>query len=119
MSSAFESEASFPVLLAAGDTGSMWAMAVGVSSRRKRLRNPPVFFLSFSATASGPAGCCAGGAHSSVRDAGVSCCGASGPPHGSAVGGAFGLALGAQALAGVSVEAGGGVVHDVAGLPPP
>src|SRR2546428_718665 len=121
MSSAFESEASFPVLLDAGLAGSVRAIGVGVSSRRKRPRNPPFFF---SAVASAAAGCAGGGAHSSARDgiafvAADSCCGA-GAPQGSAFAGcSFGLALGAQAFAGASVDAGGGVVQDSGGLPPP
>src|SRR5438093_13385715 len=126
MSSAFESEASFPVLLAAGDAGSIWAIGVGASSRRNRPNSPPPFFFSFSAVASPGAACpCAGGAHSSVREgvaraAGASCWGTgAGPAHGSALfGSSLGFALGAQAFAGASVDAGGGVVHDSAGLPP-
>src|SRR5438477_2102961 len=121
---AFESEASFPVLLVTLLAGSIRAIGAGVSSRRKRPRNPPLFF--FSAVASPAEGCCGGGAHSSAREGtarivGGSRCGAgAGAPHGSAFAGAsFGLALGAHAFAGVSVEAGGGVVHDSAGLPPP
>src|SRR6267378_2878837 len=123
MSSAFEKDASFPVLLAAGDAGSMRAMGVGVSSLRQRPNNPPLFFLSFSASPG--AGCfCAGGAHSSTRvawETGDSCGAADvGPPHGSALfGSSLGFAVGAHAFAGASVDAGGGVVHDSAGLPPP
>src|SRR5438309_6201282 len=121
MSSAFEKDASFPVLLAAGDAGSIRAMGVGVSSLRKRPNNPPPFFLSFSA--SPEAGCFwAGGAHSSTRvawETGDSCGAAGvGPPHGSPLfGSSLGFAVGAQAFAGASVDAGGGVVQDSAGLP--
>src|SRR2546430_8721243 len=99
----------------------MRAIGVGASSRRKRPRNPPFFF---SAAASAAAGC-DGGAHSSARDgvafvAADSCVAGAGAPHGSAFAGcSFGLALGAQAFAGASVDAGGGVVQDSGGLPPP
>src|SRR5207245_1072113 len=99
----------------------MRAIGVGVSSRRKRPRNPPFFF---SAVASAAAGCAGGGAHSSACDgiafvAADSCCGA-GAPQGSAFAGcSFGLALGAQAFAGASVDAGVGVVNDSWGLYPP
>src|SRR5437773_6656342 len=100
----------------------MRAIGVGASSRRKRPRNPPFFF---SAAASAAAGCDGGGAHSSARDgvalaAADSAVAGAGTPHGSAFAGcSFGLALGAHAFAGASVEAGGGVVHDSGGLPPP
>src|SRR5207302_3977152 len=83
-------------------------------------RNPPLFF--FSAVASA-AGCGGGGAHSSARDGifagAASCCGAGGAQGSAFAGCSFGLALGAQAFAGASVDAGGGVVHDSGGLPPP
>src|SRR5205823_5235236 len=113
MSSAFESDASFPVLLAPAAAGSMCAIAVGVSSLRKRPRNPPLFFLSFSAAVSGAAGCVGGGAHSSFGAG--SCCDV-GAPHGFAFGaGSFGFAVGAQAFAGASFDAGGADVQDSAG----
>src|SRR6476620_1603243 len=121
MSSAFESDASFPIGLAADDAGGMWAIDVGVSSFRKRLKKPPLFFLSLSAVVSGTAGC-AGGAHSSARAlalslAGDSGCGA-GAPHGfTSAGGSFGFAVGAQAFEGASFDAGGAVIHDSAGVP--
>src|ERR671935_769134 len=100
MSSAFESDASFPVLVVAEDAGSMCAIVVGVSSRRNRPKNPPPFFFS----ASGAAGC-GGGAHSSVRE-GVARVGgdsgsgrATGALHGSAaLGASFGGPPGAHAL---------------------
>src|SRR2546423_9145293 len=101
----------------------MRAIGVGVSSRRKRPRNPPLFFFS---AASAPPGSAGGGAHSSAREGTAfvgadSCCGtAAGAPQGSAFAGcSLGLALGAHAFAGASVEAGGGVVQDSGGLPPP
>src|SRR6266480_2387487 len=101
----------------------MRAIGVGVCSRRKRPRNPPLFFFS---AASAPPGSAGGGAHSSAREGTAfvgadSCCGTvAGAPQGSAFAGcSFGLALGAHAFAGASVEAGGGVVHDSGGLPPP
>src|SRR5881392_3007362 len=113
MSSAFESDASFPLLLAPAAAGSMCAIAVGVSSLRKRPRKPPLFFFSFSAADSGAAGCGGGGAHSSFGT--DSCCGV-GAPHGFAFGaGSFGFAVGAQAFAGASFEAGGADVQDSAG----
>src|SRR2546421_10231616 len=123
MSSAFERDASFPVLLAPGDAGSMWAIGVGVavSSLRKRLKNPPLFFLSLSAAASEAPGCGGGGAHSSARAGGASfesdpCCGA-GIAHALAFAlGSFGFAVGAQAFAGASLDAGGAVIHDSAGV---
>src|SRR5438477_6073754 len=101
----------------------MRAIGVGASSRRKRPRNPPPFF--FSAVASPAVDCAGGGAHSSARDgiafvAADSCGADAGAPQGSAFAGcSFGLALGAQAFAGASVDAGGGVVQDSGGLPPP
>src|SRR2546426_3209052 len=123
MSSAFEKDASFPVLLAVDDAGSIRAIGVGASSLRKRPNNPPLFFFSFSAVASPGAGCCCGGgAHSSVCEGvacatGDSCVGAAGPPPGSALfGSSLGFAVGAHAFAGTSLDAGGGVVHDPAGL---
>src|SRR5206468_854582 len=123
MSSAFDSDASFPVLVAAADAGAMCAIGVGGSSRRKRPRNPPpLFFLSFSAVASDAAGCRSGGAHSSVRAAAASfaddsCCGG-GAPHGLAfAGGSLGFAVGAHVFAGASFDAGGAVIHDSAGAP--
>src|SRR6266850_7753560 len=116
MSRAFESEASLPVLLALADAGAMCAIGVGVSSLRKRPRNPPLFFLSFS-TVSGAAGS-AGGAHSSALAAAASFAGASGAPQGLTFGGgSFGFAVGAHAFAGASFEAGVAVIHDSAGAP--
>src|SRR6266851_1168649 len=118
MSSAFESDASFPVLLAAGDASPICAIGVGVSSLRNRLRNPPLFFLSFSAPMSEASGCCGGGAHSSVSAAAPSFVGDSygaGAPHGLASTGGF--AVGAHSFAGASFEAGGAVIHDSAGAP--
>src|ERR1700737_736854 len=122
MRSAFEKDASFPVLLALADAGSMCAIAVGgVSSRRKRPRKPPVFFFSFSDVASGAAACC-GGAHSLVRVraasfARASCCGAGTPQVLVFGGGSLGFAVGAHSFAGASFEAGGAVIHDSAGAP--
>src|SRR4029077_20292257 len=123
MRSAFESDASFPMLLAAGDAGAMCAIdAGGVSSLRKRLRNPPpLFFLSLSVVASGDPGCGGGGAHSSVRADEVSLagdsCGGAGERHGLAFGGSLGFALGAHAFAGASFDAGVAVIQDSAGAP--
>src|SRR5438552_7857260 len=123
MSSAFDSDASFPVLVAAAAAGAMCAIGVGGSSRRKRPRNPPpLFFLSLSAVASDAVGCRSGGAHSSVGAAGASfaddsCCGA-GAAHGLAFGGgSLGFAVGAHVFAGASFDAGGAVIHDSAGAP--
>src|SRR5439155_8263514 len=123
MSSACDSDASFPVLVAAADAGAMCAIGGGRSSRRNRARHPPpLFFLSFSAVASDAAGCRSGGAHSSVRAAAASfaddsCCGA-GAPHGLAfAGGSLGFAVGAHVFAGASFDAGGAVIHDSAGAP--
>src|SRR5256886_10106771 len=117
MSRALESDASLPVLLAFADAGSMCAIGVGVSSLRKRPRNPPPFFLSFSAGVSAAAGC-AGGAHSSARAAAASFAGAAGAAQGLTFGGgSFGFALGAHSFAIASFEAGGAVIHDSAGAP--
>src|SRR6266571_1489567 len=125
MSSAFDNDASFPVLLAAADAGAMCAIGASGSSRRNRPRNPPPLFflsLSFSAVASDAAGCRSGGAHSSARAAAASfaddsCCGAGGA-HGLAfAGGSLGFAVGAHVFAGASFDAGGAVIHDSAGAP--
>src|SRR2546430_9679433 len=114
MSRALESDASLPVLLAFAAAGSICAIGVGVSSLRKRPKNPPLFFLSFSAGVSGAA--C--GAHSSARAAAASFAGAAGAAQGLTFGGgSFGFALGAHSFAIASFEAGGAVIHDSAGAP--